>query len=96
MAENESFERGRALNQELHFSETKSEFEIKHIEFEKEKYINLGIVSATDGLYTNLAMLLSDECEHTIKVAIFEGNDKKLFKDRKEFTGSRDILKKVE
>ncbi len=26
-----------------------------------------------DGTYTNLAMLLSDQCVHTIKLAVFEG-----------------------
>ena len=53
-----------------------------------EKYVSLGIVNSDDGLFTNLALLLSDECEHTIKAAIFEGNDKKIFKDRREFSGS--------
>ena len=27
-----------------------------------------------DGLYTNLALLLSDQCETTTKVALFQGN----------------------
>ena len=88
LSEKESFEEGRALNQELHFTEAKEEFALKKVEFGEEKYASLGIVNHEDGLYTNLAELLSDECEHTIKAAIFEGNDKKLFKDRKEFTGS--------
>ena len=47
-----------------------------------------------DGLYTNLALLLSDQCETTTKVALFQGKDKELFRDRKEFTGS--ILKQLE
>lgn len=47
-----------------------------------------------DGLYTNLALLLSDQCETTTKVALFQGTDKVLFRDRKEFTGS--ILKQLE
>ena len=47
-----------------------------------------------DGLYTNLALLLSDQCETTTKVALFQGTDKELFRDRKEFTGS--ILKQLE
>ena len=48
------------------------------MDFGKEKYVSLGIVNSDDGLFTNLALLLSDECEHTIKAAIFEGNDKKI------------------
>ncbi len=47
-----------------------------------------------DGLYTNLALLLSDQCETTTKVALFQGTDKELFRDRKEFSGS--ILKQLE
>ena len=46
-----------------------------------------------DDLYTNLALLLSDQCNHTLKVAVFEGIEKNIFKDRKEFKGS--LLKQV-
>ncbi|MDD6762389.1 MAG: putative DNA binding domain-containing protein [Clostridiales bacterium] len=88
LSEKDTFEDGRALNQNLHFIEAENEFAIKNVNFSKEKYVSLGIINSDDELYTNLATLLSDECEHTIKVAVFEGNDKKIFKDRKEFTGS--------
>lgn len=47
----------------------------------------LGIINQ-DGIYTNLALLLSDQCVHTIKTAVFEGKNQNIFKDRKEFTGS--------
>ncbi|MEG0542580.1 MAG: ATP-binding protein, partial [Angelakisella sp.] len=30
----------------------------------------------------------SDQCTHSIKAAVFEGNSKSVFKDRQEFTGS--------
>ena len=46
-----------------------------------------------DGLYTNLALILSDQCETTTKIAIFQGIDKELFRDRREFGGS--ILKQM-
>lgn len=88
LSEKDSFEEGRALNQNLHFTEAANEFATKKVEFGKEKYVSLGIINSDDGLFTNLAALLSDECEHTIKTAVFEGNDKKVFKDRKEFSGS--------
>ena len=88
LSEKDTFEDGRALNQNLHFTEAENEFAIKNVNFSKEKYVSLGIINSDDELYTNLAILLSDECEHTIKVAVFDGNDKKIFKDRKEFTGS--------
>lgn len=41
-----------------------------------------------DGLYTNLGLLLSEQCQHTIKVAVFEGRTREIFKDRNEFSGS--------
>lgn len=88
LSEKDSFEEGRALNQNLHFTEAVNEFATKKVEFGKEKYVSLGIINSDDGLFTNLAALLSDECEHTIKTAVFERNDKKVFKDRKEFSGS--------
>ena len=88
LSEKETFEDCRALNQHLHFTEATNEFGIKKVEFDEKKYISLGMINSDDELYTNLAVLLSDECEHTIKVAVFDGNNKKTFKDRKEFSGS--------
>lgn len=41
-----------------------------------------------------MALLLSEECPFSIKCAIFDGNDKITFKDRKEFSGS--IIKQLE
>ena len=41
-----------------------------------------------DNLYTNLGLLLSEQCIHTIKVAVFQGTDQSIFKDRREFSGS--------
>lgn len=33
-------------------------------------------------------LLLSDQCVHTIKAAVFQGTKQNEFKDRKEFSGS--------
>jgi len=52
----------------------------------------LGIIG-TDGLYTNLGLLLSDQCAHTIKFAVFNGTKKGEFKTRKEVDGS--VLKQM-
>lgn len=41
-----------------------------------------------NGLYINLALLLSDQCEHTTRVAIFQGSNKVIFRNRKEFNSS--------
>lgn len=35
-----------------------------------------------------MGMLLSDQCVHTIKLAVFDGSKRTVFRDRKELTGS--------
>ena len=41
-----------------------------------------------NNLYSNLGLLLSDQCVHTIKVAVFQGTDQTVFKDLREFRWS--------
>ena len=41
-----------------------------------------------DNSYTNLGLLLSDQCPYTIKIAIFDGENQTNFQDRREFGGS--------
>ena len=55
--------------------------------FDAAKMQTLGMVSQ-DGIYCNVALLLSDQCSHTIKAAAFSGTDKTTFQDRREFGGS--------
>ena len=59
----------------------------RHLSCGPAQYQTLGILAA-DGLYTNLGLLVSDQCQHSIKLAVFQGTNKLLFKDRKEFGGS--------
>lgn len=81
------FEAMRSLNQELTFEEIKKEFELRKIDFGLQQMRTLKLIDY-DGLYTNLALLLSEQCAHTIKIAVFQGTDQTIFKDRREFTGS--------
>lgn len=81
------FEAMRCLNQELTFEATKKEFELRKTDFGPQQMRTLKLIDQ-DGLYSNLALLLSDQCVHTIKVAVFQGTDQTIFKDRREFTGS--------
>ena len=53
----------------------------------------LGMISS-EGIYTNLGLLLSDQCPHIIKAAAFSGADQAFFQDRREFSGS--LLKQVD
>ena len=83
----DSFEDMRSLNQKLTFKSTKKEFETRYIPFSSPQMQTLKIISPDD-LYTNLGLLLSDQCPHTVKAAVFEGTDQSVFKDRREFSGS--------
>lgn len=81
------FEAMRCLNQDLTFEATKKEFALRKTDFGSQQMRTLKLIDQ-DGLYSNLALLLSDQCVHTIKVAVFQGTDQTIFKDRREFTGS--------
>lgn len=83
----DSFENMRSINQALTFEDTKKEFEKRNIDFGQPQMQTLKIISA-DGVYTNLGLLLSEQCPHTIKAAVFEGTNQNVFKDRREFFGS--------
>lgn len=87
-----SFEESRSLNQDLTFDVLAGEMKKKSIEFGTAQMKTLKMVGA-DGLYTNLALLLSDQCHYTIKAAIFQGMDNAVFRERKEFSGS--LLKQM-
>ncbi len=81
------FEEMRSLEQHLTFERAEKEFTAHHLEFGLSQKKTLGVMTQ-DGVYTNLGLLLSDQCVHTIKIAVFEGTTPAQFKDRKECTGS--------
>ncbi|MBO4393020.1 MAG: putative DNA binding domain-containing protein [Spirochaetales bacterium] len=82
-----SFEDCRSQIQELTFGYFEKELNKRGMEFGAVQMKNLRMIGE-DGLYTNLALLLSDQCKHTIKVAIFQGRDGSVFRARREFSGS--------
>ena len=89
----DNFETTRALKQELTFERAGKYFTDEKIKFGTEQKRSLGIIGR-DGAFTNLGMLISDQCTHTAKLAVFEGSSKMLFKDRAEFSGS--LLRQLE
>lgn len=89
----ECFEEARSLNQNLNFTQTEKFFHDKEIAFSEIQKRTLGLIGE-DNTYTNLGLILSDECPHTIKFAVFEGTVKAIFKDRQEFQGS--MLRQME
>lgn len=82
------YEDMRSLEQELTFNSAKGAFNKYRVEFDENKFIALGICSVDDEMFTNLGMLLSDQCRHTIKAAVFADDKNTVFKDSREFTGS--------
>ena len=81
------YEDARSINQQLTFEKAESYFAKRSIPFGDQQKRTLNIIGS-DGTYTNLGMLLSDQCVHTIKLAVFDGSKKSVFRDRKELSGS--------
>ena len=81
------YEDARSINQQLTFEKTESYFAKRSLPFGDQQKRTLNIIGS-DGTYTNLGMLLSDQCVHTIKLAVFDGSKKSVFRDRKELSGS--------
>ena len=92
-SDGDSYERRRALNQNLTFAEADRVFANHGIGWGDAQKRTLGVL-LEDGLYSNLGLLLSDQCPHIIKAARFDGTaDAFSFRDRAEFTGS--VFKQV-
>ena len=84
----DTFESMRSLHQDLTFDDAGKSFARYGVDFGEDKVIALGLRNIHDDQYTNLALLLSDQCQHTIKVAVFADEARTVFKDAKEFGGS--------
>ena len=68
------FEEMRTVRQNLTFDEAAAAFKRYKVDFSEDKYIALGLRNIHDDQYTNLALLLSDQCQHTTKIAVFSGS----------------------
>lgn len=88
----DTYEKIRSFNQDLTFMYMTNEMNKRNLEFSSVQMTTLGVIG-NDSLYTNLGLLLSDQCVHSIKIAYFEGSSKSVFKDRREFHGS--LLKQL-
>lgn len=93
-SDGDDFESMRSIEQELTFASAAAAFESYGVDFSEEKYLALGMVHKNDGLFTNLALLMSDQCQHSIKVAVFGDDENTTFKDNREFKGS--IFKQID
>lgn len=88
-----TYDKSRCVNQDLTFSYAERYFADAKIPFAQSNRKTLKLLDS-DGYYTNTALLLSDQCEHSIKCAVYEGTGKTKFKTRKEFFGS--VLKQMD
>lgn len=78
-----TYELTRSENQDLTFEELKN----FGVQFDKDLFKRFGMIR-NERIYTNVAYLLSDQCEYTIKLNVFGGKSKIDFVDRIEFRGS--------
>ena len=83
----DSYEAARSLIQQLTFDKAAEFFKRRGVSFGAAQMRTLRMIGE-DGMYTNLAFLLSDQCAHSLKMAVFEGGRKSVFKDRLELSGS--------
>lgn len=93
-SDGDNFEEIRSLEQELTFDAAERAFKLYGVPFGTEKYRVLRITDKKDEMFTNLALLLSDQCAHTTKIAVFSDDACTVFRDSKEFAGS--IFKQFE
>lgn len=89
----DSYETARSLDQNLTFDKTADFFEKRKMDFGRVQMRTLHLIGEDD-TYSNLAFLLSEQCTHMIKLAVFEGSKKTVFKDRRELSGS--LLEQLE
>lgn len=93
-SDGDAFESMRSMDQDLTFNSAKEIFSSNNIEFSEIKYKALGIVLPKEQIYSNLGLIISDQCIHSIKIAVFSDEEKTNILDRKEFTGS--VFKQME
>lgn len=83
----DSYEAARSLDQHPTFNKAVDFFSKRKVEFRRTQMRSLHLIGE-DGMCTNLAFLLSEQCTHMIKLAVFEGSKKSAFRDRRELSGS--------
>lgn len=88
-----TFDKARSINQDLTFHYAERYFRDSNVFFQENNKRTLKLIDE-DGYYTNAALLISDQCEHTIKCAVYKGTGKTNFQGRKEFNGS--ILRQMD
>lgn len=95
-----SYEEQLSKNQDLTFETMNEVFSSNKLALKREQMKSFKLVNMS-GNYTNLAYLLSDQCMHSLKVAVYKGTSEYEFQNRREFGGSlfkilKDTLEYIE
>lgn len=61
-SDGDSFESMRSMEQELTFNSAKKAFDRYNVEFAPNKYRTLGVTVRSEEMYSNLALVISDQC----------------------------------
>ena len=88
--QSDDYEKSRSYIQDLTFRSAQAFFKSRKAQLSKSEMKSLGLIGSDD-LYTNLALLFSDQCPFSIKLAVFtndETTQEEIFADRAEFSGS--------
>ena len=88
----DTFETRLSMNQNLSFEFATTYFSESGLKLADAEMRTLGILTAEG--FTNLALLLSDQCPSFVKAASFDDDSRDVFLERVEFSGS--ILKQLE
>lgn len=91
--EGDSFETQLSPNQDLTFDYAIPQFEARGLSLGPDEMRTFGMMDA-EGLFTNTALLLSDQCPPFAKAALFDDDERNVFVRREEYTGS--ILKQLD
>ncbi len=81
------YEDTKAVLQNLTFQDAESCFDLHECDLNPERMRILGLCDA-DGTFTNLGLLLSDQCMHSIKLTVFQGTGNSILQERIELHGS--------
>lgn len=91
--EGDTFETEVALDQELTFDYARAQFEARGLPLGADEMRTLGMADAA-GRYTNVGLLLSDQCPPFLKAARFDDDERDSFAARHEYRGC--ILKQLD
>lgn len=93
LVDGDSYETRQSRIQDLTFHEARRAFDYRGIPFDETRFQALGLYSR-EGAFSNLALLISDQNPHELKLAIFNDDAETEFLNRLECTGS--ILKQFD